>query len=64
MPKYGTVSQVLLQLVVARLLPKKIVWEPFRLLKQKVGRPRHISRSPIKKIRNLIKHDVNYIIMK
>ena len=56
-----TKSSVLQTTSLARLLPKKIIWEPFRPLKQKVGRPRHISRSPIKKISNLIKHDVNYI---
>ena len=31
----------------SRLLPKKIFWEPFRLLKWKVRSPSHISRSPL-----------------
>ena len=33
----------------SRPLPKKIFWQTFRLLKQKISSPSHISRSPIKK---------------
>ena len=38
----------------ARLLPKKIFWEPFGLLKYEVRSPSGISRRHVKKIRNLI----------